>query len=282
MTLPVQGARWRAAALAVTVLLAAWGAMAQASDAGAPAATAESDAGARADAEAAPTWCAPELEALDEGTCHFAPAGDAPATLVVFLHGVIQPGTTWQWAQQRAIARAAHVNGFSALMPRGRRGIGPKTMTDWWTWPTGARAQTLVEQHVLAEWDAARSALEARRGKPFERVLVFGFSNGAYYATSLAFRSRWPADGWGIFAGGSAPGWLTRHLRSAKGLPPMYVGWGTKDRARKDPAGLVEALARLGWRHRSGERRGVGHTMTDSQLRDAVRFLAPVVKPSVR
>ena len=43
-----------------------------------------------------PAWCAPELETLPGEICHFSPQAEgeaAPRTLVLYLHGVIQPGT---------------------------------------------------------------------------------------------------------------------------------------------------------------------------------------------
>src|SRR5688572_14029627 len=140
-------------------------------------------------------WCAPEFEALAGSVCTL-PAGEAQRdTLVIFLHGVIKPDTTWQHQQQRAIARGARVNRFDVMMPRGRRGIGPKGMQDWWTWPTGVAAQQKVEPEILQEWSGARTELETRRGSPYAKVFVFGFSNGAYYATQLALRGKTPGQG---------------------------------------------------------------------------------------
>ncbi len=221
-------------------------------------------------------WCAEELETLPGEVCATEPAADAPRrdVLVVFLHGVIKQDTTWQWAQQRSIARAAKKNGFSVIMPRGRTGIGPKGMRDYWTWPTSVRAQKEIESELQLEWNAARSLLEKRRNKPFSKVLVFGFSNGAYYATSLALRGQLPVQGYAVFAGGAGAKYLVGPAQSVTRRAPIYVGWGSRDKAKKDPEGLARALKQLGWRHRTGARKGVGHTMTDSQISDAVDFLA--------
>jgi predicted esterase len=200
--------------------------------------------------------------------------GAGPRTLIIFLHGVIQHGTTWQWAQQRAAMRVATRYGFTAIVPRGRRGIGPKGMEDWWTWPTSATAQKAHEDAVIGEWAGARAALEKRAGKPFERVWVFGFSNGAYYATSLAMRDRLPADGYAIFAGGSG----AKHLRQAgartKRRAPLYLSWGEKDRDHRDQEKLARMLREIGWPSKARGRKGVGHTMTDTQVDEAVTFLS--------
>jgi predicted esterase len=221
------------------------------------------------------SWCAPELETLANDVCASLPPKEAqgPRTLIIFLHGVIQPDTTWQWAQQRAAARASARHGFTLVAPRGRRGIGPKGMADWFTWPTAATAQKAHEDALIAEWGGARAELEKRAGKPFERVLFFGFSNGAYYGASLAVRDRVKADGYALFAGGSG----AKHLRQAgartKRRAPIYVGWGEKDRDRRDQEKLGKMLRELGWPSKARGRKGVGHAMTDAQVDEAVAFL---------
>lgn len=225
-------------------------------------------------------WCAPELESLGHDACAHVPAHEAPGprTLVIFLHGVVKPDTRWQWAQQRGVARAADAHGFVVLMPRGRSGIGPKGMEDWWTWPTAERAQKGVEDELVAEWAAARAELEAR-GKPFDRVWVFGFSNGAYYATSLAVRAKLGgdaalrADGFAVFAGGSGASYLEKAARAQTKRPPFFVAWGGKDPAHDDQVKLAKMLRGLRWPTKSLGAKKAGHAMTDKQIAEAVRFL---------
>jgi predicted esterase len=251
----------RAAALALSALLLLSGA-----------ARADSDP----DAAAPPgPWCSPDVETLSDGMCFFAPSGDElPETLVVFLHGVIKVGTDWQYAQQLALVRFAKQNRFAVLMPRGRVGAGSKKFADHYTWPTAAAAQKTLEPEVIAEWMAAKAELETRNGRPFSRVFVFGFSAGAYYAASLALRGRLPVQGYAVFAGGGAPKHVARWAKGVKPKPPIYVGWGTKDKARSDPQKLAKALADMKWKHRAVGRPRVGHTMTDAQARDAFQFLS--------
>lgn len=220
-------------------------------------------------------WCAPEFEELTGAVCALESAEPRRDTLVIFLHGVIKPDTGWQHQQQRAIARAARVNGFDVLMPRGRRGIGPKGMQDWWTWPTGVAAQQKVEPEILQEWDGARTELETRRGAPYPKVLVFGFSNGAYYATQLALRGKTPGDGSAVFAGGASGNWLERHAKNAEKRLPLYVEAGTRDAAAiGDARRLRQMLQRLGWPHRFVERNGGGHSMPDAGLKLAFEYLS--------
>lgn len=227
-------------------------------------------------------WCAPELAALEGEVCAKVPSreADGPRTLVIFLHGVIQPDSGWQWAQQRAAARAAATHGFSAIMPRGRRGRGPAGMEDWWTWPNGVAAQAENEVAILGEWARAKAALEEKSGKPFERVWIFGFSNGAYYATSLALRGRLSSkdegvhvDGFAAFAGGSGGAHLERAAKASALRTPLFVAWGGKDKAHRDQVELARMLKRLRWPTASEGAPKAGHVMTDHAVASAVRFL---------
>lgn len=243
-----------------------WLPSAFAADVAAPAPSAEPAAPAE------PPWCAPELEALSDGMCAFTPERPAARrTLLIYLHGVIQPGTTWQYGPELSIARAARKHGFWALTPRGRRGIGPPGMRDWWTWPTATAAQHKVEPELFAEWRAAIDTLEQRSG-PFERIYILGFSNGAYYGASLAMRAAFRADGFGLFAGGSGAEYLRRAGRSTKHRPPIYVGYGHKDPTKTDSRQLGRMLQSLRWPSRLVGRRNIGHLMADSQVDEAIEF----------
>src|SRR5689334_16711568 len=75
----------------------------------APDAPAESPPDTSAKPAAAPDphrWCAPELASLSHDVCAFVPsASKGPRTLVISLHGVIQPDTLSQWTLQRGAAR---------------------------------------------------------------------------------------------------------------------------------------------------------------------------------
>ncbi|KYF60621.1 alpha/beta hydrolase, partial [Sorangium cellulosum] len=226
-------------------------------------------------APAAAGWCAPELASLPGEVCAFLPAKEAPGprVLMIFLHGVVQPDSGWQWAQQRGAARAGARHGVVVMMPRGRRGIGPRTMEDWWCWPTATAAQASHEDALLAAWDAARAELERRAGGRFERVLVFGFSNGAYYATSLAMRGRLPVDGYAAFAGGSGARYLERAGAQTRARVPLFVGWGGKDPAHRDQVALARMLRRLKWPSKALGKPRAGHAMTDDQVDKAFEFL---------
>jgi predicted esterase len=226
---------------------------------------------------AATPWCAPELETLPGGVCFSAaPESAERRTLVIFLHGVIEPTSDWQHNQERGIARAGQRLGFASIMPRGRVGIGSAKMRDWITWPTSATAQEKVEDELVAEWTEAQAFLEKRDGEPFDEVFVVGFSNGAYYASSLALRGRLDVDGYAVFAGGSAPDFLAKRGKSTEQRAPVFAGIAAKDSTAKDTRRLAKVLADLGWPHKS-ESRNVGHLIADAHLDHALTYLRKTV-----
>jgi predicted esterase len=232
-----------------------------------------------------PRWCAPELEALSESICYVSPSphglpldgGTADAepeeqrtrTLVIFLHPLVGVGSNWQWEQQRLFAKLAHVHHLSVLMPRGRADRTTKQGI-MYTWPNSAKAQARYEQEVLDEWMQAKQRAEARDGR-FDRVFVFGFSNGAYYASSLALRGRLRVDGYAVFAGGEALKYLRPVADKIEQRAPIFVGYGTKDPAHHDQEELIELLRSLRWPYRS-RAAPVGHMVTNQQLDDALQF----------
>src|SRR5262245_29070207 len=92
-----------------------------------------------------PRWCAPELETLVHDVCLYVPRGEkSPKTVVIFLHSLVNRGTSWQWEQQRTMIQAADRHGFAVLMPRGRLGLGPGGAPDIWAWPTAQRTEAAV------------------------------------------------------------------------------------------------------------------------------------------
>lgn len=222
-----------------------------------------------------PAWCAEGTTALDEGTCYFEPphaAAEAPSTLIVFLHSLVRANSDWQYEQQRLMMRTAAAMNVAVLMPRGRVGIGPGQDPRTVAWPGSPRTQEQYEESVLAEWDRARAAVETTRGQKFSRLLIFGFSNGAYYATTLAVRQRYSADGYGLFAGGTGSKY-NRLLASRSGAKvPVFVGYGTKDPAVADMRSLARMLGDLGWPHQV-KTANIGHWVSDAQLQSAIRFL---------
>src|SRR6185503_282327 len=223
--------------------------------------------------EAEPRWCAPELETLANDVCLYVPSrgGGKPKTVVIFLHSLVNRGTSWQWEQQRTMMQSADRHGFAVLMPRGRLGVGPGGAPDIWAWPTAQRTEAEVEPALVREWTTAREAAEKRLG-PFERVFVYGFSSGAYYAASLALRNPVGAEGFALFAGGSGSKWKASGAKNVAKRAPVFVAYGTKDPSRRDPQAFAKLLKELEWPHRL-DSAPVGHTVTNEQLRRAFEYL---------
>lgn len=242
------------------------------------------DAPAAVSGEAPPPakqpWCTSELTTLSNGVCYFAP--DAPArkegepaarrTLVIFLHGLTEEGHGWEHTMQKGMMLYAKKHRFSLLVPRGRNGVGPERKESVIAWPLGTDVREKYEAEVLAEWVAARKEVEAQEGAAFDEVFVMGFSNGAYFTTSLALRQRLDVDGFAAFAGGSNSG-LAPIKSAPKGAKPLFVGVASKDGTTRDKATeLVKALKKAKWPHKS-ESRKVGHVVGDAHIDAAIAYL---------
>ncbi len=225
--------------------------------------------------EAERRWCAPELQMLSNEVCAFVPdvPSTGPRTLIIHLHGVIQPDSTAQWNQQRAAAKVGASYGFTVMMPRGRRGIGPTSLEHWWAWPTNIDTRAKFEKALVSEWMTAKGELEKKSGLPFERTYIFGFSNGAYYATSLAMRDVVHVDGYALFAGGSGAPYHEYEGRKTKNRVPIAVAWGAADPSHDKQEDLVKLLGRLRWPSISLGHPHTGHTMTEMQVAEALGYL---------
>lgn len=226
-------------------------------------------------------WCAPGLTRLSDRLCYYDGAG-APTqadagTLVIFLHSLIGAAPRAAWEQQLRMQRMADSHHFAMLVPRGRPGLGPGRDPTVLAWPTAQELQVQFEDELLAEWQGGVKQAVARRGA-FARVLLVGFSNGAYYATSLAFRERFTCDGVAVFAGGSGGKYQRLTASRAKRRVPMFVGYGTLDPDNPRQRSLIALLKALGWPHRAVAAR-VGHTVAGEQLRAALKFLGHPAAP---
>jgi predicted esterase len=234
-------------------------------------------------------WCAPELLEVGNETCFWVPEPEGlparadalvapPGTLVIFLHGLTTEGQGGSVEAPRLMVRLATRYRFAALMPHGRRGIGPGRDPHVWAWPNSKTAQAEVEAEILRDIKSARAALEARVGR-FEKTVVFGFSNGAYYATSLAFRDKLVVDGYAMFAGGSGNKYDAILAERVSQRVPVFVGYGTKDPDRQRQRDLIALLRRLGWKHQALAAK-VGHTVAGEHIEAALRFLLQLEKPA--
>jgi predicted esterase len=237
------------------------------------------DQRARPDPKPAPPgWCDPTLETLPKDVCYAK--GPTPKTqertLVIFLHGLTQVDSGWQYTLQRGMVLAGKRHGFSLLVPRGRTKVGPGKKADVIAWPINPSVRA-VEDEVIAEWMDAKDLIEKREGAPFDEVFVMGFSNGAYYASSLALRGKLDVDGYGVFAGGSAPKGTVKTSKNVKNRRPVFLAIASNDETAKKGRELGKALKKLKWPHRVATA-PVGHVVSDGQLAKAVEFLRDPTK----
>ncbi len=186
-------------------------------------------------------WCIEGLSALDEDVCYVLPAfaSGQPRRLLFYLHGIVppQPDSPQKRAVETAVLDASLRAGVAAIVPRGRRGIGPGQARDWWAWPTTSGAIAELTPSIVARWVAAKKKLEALAGAPFDRTYLAGSSNGAYYLTALALRGEvptmaFPVDGFGAMSGGAASAGAAESL-AGRAPRPFYVGFGTYDAESK-------------------------------------------------
>jgi len=220
-------------------------------------------------------WCPQEAETLAGPICAYVPEElpEGDRTLVVFLHGVTNVGSGWQLATIRGMVRYAKQYGFGLIAPRGVRRAASEGKDEAYAWPNAALSQQQTEAAVLQSWGEARTTLEARSGKKFDRVFVIGFSSGAYYASSLALRGKRAADGYAVFAGGAAP-YSKGMIAAVEPRAPIFIGYGLKDKAAvKDARKLAAALRAARWKHREVSVPKVGHTITTTEFRDAIAWL---------
>ncbi len=215
-------------------------------------------------------WCASELESLDDEVCYIDGRRDGERkTLVIWLHGVIPPGSNWSHNHERMLARVAKTTNIEMLFPRGELG------GSLYGWPGTAAAQEKSEQALSDQWMTAKRALEKRDGRKFDEVFVFGFSSGAYFASSLAMRGRLDVDGYATFAGGQAqPVAPTAVERFA----PVFVGVCANDRTTASHSRAFAGSLAVAGIPRMVNEQEVGHDLSGAHFIQALGFLRSRMK----
>jgi predicted esterase len=228
-------------------------------------------------ASVATDWCVDGLSALDEDVCYVLPPIETgpPLRLLVYLHGIVPPvpDSPQKHTVEGAVVRASVRAGAAALVPRGRRGLGPTQARDWWAWPTTPSAIAALAPSMVARWAEGKKKLETIIGRPFERTYLAGSSNGAYFVAALALRgdlpsSVFPVDGFGAISGGAAGAGPL----SGVAPRPFYVGYGTYDEETKARVpSLVAALKSAHWPVLAAEH-PLGHGANEAYLDEAFAF----------
>ncbi len=222
-------------------------------------------------------WCIEGLTALAEDACYVLPT-EHPRRLLVYLPGITppKPDSPQKHHVQEAVLQASRRAGVAAIVPRGRRGLGPAYARDWWAWPSTAGDVSSFGAAMVARWIEQKKALEAIIGAPFESTYLAGSSSGAYFLSALAVRGAvptadFPVDGFGAMSGG-AP--YVSDARALATLPPrpFYVGYGTYDAGTKPGVlGLVRLLQAARWPVRVAEH-PFEHGANEVYLDEALAF----------
>jgi predicted esterase len=224
-------------------------------------------------------WCIEGMKGLDEDVCYVLPELRAgPRRLLVYLHGIVPPTkeSVQKQTVQGAVLNAARRAGAAAIVPRGRRGIGPEGASDWWAWPTSPATHAKLVKEIVARWVAAKTKLEGIAGAPFERTYLAGSSNGAYFLSALALRGDcdelgFPIAGYGAMSGG-APGGRGADALAGRAPRPVYVGFGTYDAETKSGARALAAVCGAArWPVRIAEH-PFGHGAREIYLDEAFTF----------
>lgn len=250
-----------------------------------PATRAEADPGAPiTQPEVRADWCIDGLAALDEETCYVPPREGGERRLLIYLHGIVPPQTPREGADPKRtvetiVANAARRSGYAALIPRGRRGIGPAFAKDYYAWPTTASDYSKYASSMIASFVLHKEALEKITG-PFARTYLAGSSNGAYFVTSIALHGAMPIDGFGAMSGGS-PGAMRASMLTA--VPPraFYVGVATADPTTRDGSKALGALLTAAkWPNRLAEH-PLGHGAREVYLDEAFAFWDEAARSSL-
>jgi predicted esterase len=213
---------------------------------------------------------------LDDDCCFVAPPN--ATKLLVYLHGIVPPtkDSVQKQTVQGAVSKSAMRAGIAALVPRGRRGIGPDGARDWYAWPTSPSAHAQLVKEIVSRFGVLEKKLEALLGRKFARTYLAGSSNGAYFLSALALRNDcdelgFPVDGYGAMSGG-APGGRGAAALAGHPARPVYVGFGTYDsETRSGARALAAVFESAHWPVRIAEH-PFGHGAREVYLDEAFAF----------
>jgi predicted esterase len=223
------------------------------------------------EAKAAPSWCGEGFEALPSDVCYIDGRGTAGRrTLVIWLHGVIAKDSDWSHNHEKMLSRMAKATGIEMLFPKGV--VGKQLVA----WPGTAEAQANEEAALIEQWMAAKAALEKRDNKKFDETFIFGFSSGAYFASSLAMRGRvGGVDGYAVFAGGQ-PGAKTADANA--NIAPVYVGVCANDKTTATHSRAFAASLAAAGIPRMVSEQAVGHDVSAAHFVGALAYLRSKAK----
>ena len=193
-------------------------------------------------------WCDRSLkgvDALSPSTCYVVPE-KRPSALLIYLHGIVPPKQVSPQLKnlQKVVASASRRAGVVTLLPRGKKGLAPRSTPGWWGWPTARVSYRKYGPLLIEEIESQVRQLQAHLGISFQSRYVAGSSSGAYFTALLALSGEMPASGYGILSGGA--GTSTAELAS---LPkrPVYFGYGKHDSSAASASSLAKVFRAAGW-----------------------------------
>ncbi len=211
------------------------------------------------------TFCAEGLEALADDAC-FARPRVAARGLVVFLHGRYSPAMErTQRDTQARVARLATQRGFAMLALRGVQGeCTAPDFADYFCFPSNARNAGDGPAFVTRLTPLVARAREYLHDAP---IFVFGFSNGAYFASLLAERAWMPMDAVVIAHGGPVHAFDDVPRRET----PALLETADDDASDGEMRDLDREMSRRKWPHEIVAREGT-HALPDWDIEMAMTF----------
>lgn len=211
------------------------------------------------------TFCAEGLEAIADDACFAAPR-DAARGLVVFFHGRYSPAMEpSQRDTQARVAQLATERGFAMLAVRGVRGeCTAPDFADYFCFPSNPRNAGDAPAFVARMAPTIARAKERVHDAP---IFVFGFSNGAYFASLLAERAWMPMDAVVIAHGGPV---MIADDMPRPGTPVLLIS-ADDDASDPEMRDLDRELVRRKWHHAWVAREGT-HALPDWDIEMAMTF----------
>jgi predicted esterase len=184
--------------------------------------------------------------------------------LVVFLHGMVQPGHTDEATENRVRERFGAA-GFDVFTPRGKLGL-----CEWsdeakqsLCWPSDERSLDTARA-IVSEWSLATA-------RP---TIVVGFSNGGAFALLLALHGLVPACGISSLHGFPA-GRL--HPEPGRRMPLFLIAGREAAWEPEQMIRTTEQLKAVAWPHEARMHDG-GHAVSDRDLDEAIGFARQAVR----
>ena len=209
------------------------------------------------------------------GACVAFPSAGNPTRLLVYLHGLYEPGAeAGEMARQQRVAQVATKAGYVVLAPRGRVGVctTPGYLSKY-CWPSNV-GNAARGAELAASFAPAVAAIEERAH--LERRFVLGFSNGGYFAALLASRALFPADAYVVAHAGPA----VSPIPASTDRRPVLLLTVEGDPQAGDTGRLAADLTAAGWAY-DAYARDEAHELSDAGIAFSVAFFDQVARGGV-